>query len=67
MLGLSLWEGRLPGQKTIENEDKAQAASTIAAKKTKGEDAQKTYEKEERTDEGEEEDEEEAGWGGECE
>ena len=23
MLGLSLWEGRLPGQKTIENEDKA--------------------------------------------
>ena len=21
MLGLSLWEGRLPGQKTIENED----------------------------------------------
>ena len=23
MLGLSLWEGRLPGQKTIENEDRA--------------------------------------------
>ena len=27
MLGLSLWEGRLPGQKTIENEDKAAMGS----------------------------------------
>ena len=27
MLGLSLWEGRLPGQKTIENEDKAAIGS----------------------------------------
>ena len=36
MLGLSLWEGRLPGQKTIENEDKAaiwflQATNSIVA------------------------------------
>ena len=27
MLGLSLWEGRLPGQKTIENEDKGSHCS----------------------------------------
>ena len=27
MLGLSLWEGRLPGQKTIENEDMAAMGS----------------------------------------
>ena len=27
MLGLSLWEGRLPGQKTIENEGKAAMGS----------------------------------------
>ena len=27
MLGLSLWEGRLPGQKTIENEDRAAMGS----------------------------------------
>ena len=27
MLGLSLWEGRLPGQKTIENKDKAAMGS----------------------------------------
>ena len=27
MLGLSLWEGRLPGQKTIENEDEGSHCS----------------------------------------
>ena len=27
MLGLSLWQGRLPGQKTIENEDEAAIGS----------------------------------------
>ena len=27
MLGLSLWEGRLPGQKTIENKDKGRHCS----------------------------------------